>query len=228
VEKNDKCWYKDVCNVECTDTCIRYYEMKFLMEHSNLPKSKQVIPPKLQPQTIDEEAFSQLATIKNNITSFVENGLNLYIYSKNAGNGKTTWSIKLLLKYFDNIWSGNAFRVRGLFVHVPTLLNKLKMFNSQDEEFEELKKNLVIADLVVFDDIGANTLSNYDYSQLLSIIDQRLFEGKSNIFTSNFSPATLSNSSFGGKLVDRIASDYCIQFKGESRRGNSLEVIDNG
>ena len=30
--RNEKCWYKNVCGVECEPNCLRYIEMKFLMD----------------------------------------------------------------------------------------------------------------------------------------------------------------------------------------------------
>jgi len=201
-ERFSDCWYKQVCENECSNSCIRYLEMSYLMNSSGLPKAKQ-IPKSLTPEKIDFEAFTELADIKDNIVEFVENGNNLYIASKYNGNGKTSWSIKLLLKYFNEIWPGNGFRVRGLFVHVPTLLLRLKDFERVDESLNELKHNLISADLVVWDEMGSDYLSSYDLTQLLTFLDQRDLEEKSNIFTGNLLDKDL-NLKVGPKLYSRI------------------------
>lgn len=211
----EKCWYKNVCKSECTDTCIRYLEMQFLMDSSGLPENKQT-PEKLCPGS-DLENFQKLQSIKDSIESFVVNGNNLLLTSPYTGNGKTSWAIKLLLKYFDKIWAGNGFKVRGLFVHVPTLLLKLKNFN--DPISEEYKDNLINVDLVVWDDIGSVNLSAYDSNQLLALLDTRLATGKSNIYTTN-----LDESSFekflGQRLKSRIWNTATkIELKGRDRRG---------
>ena len=58
--------------------------------------------------------------------NFVKNGENLYIFSKNFENGKAIWAIKLMQNYFNQIWAGNGFTQRGLFIHVPSFLTKFK------------------------------------------------------------------------------------------------------
>ena len=46
--KKEDCWYASVCNNVCSDTCIRYREMKYLMDNSGIPKPQQM-PLKLIP-----------------------------------------------------------------------------------------------------------------------------------------------------------------------------------
>lgn len=106
-------------------------------------------------------------------------GENLYIYSQNFGNGKTTWAIKIMQNYFNKIWLGNGFKERGLFIHIPTFLTKFKeVINKKDEEFEEMKKQLIEVDLVIWDDIATGKLTDYDYTNLLTYIDQRKLNRK--------------------------------------------------
>lgn len=201
---NQKCWYKEVCLYRKCSGCIRFTEMNYLMQHSGIPEAKQK-PIDLVPTTdADKKTFSTLNNIKNNIVDFVDNGSNLYIASKSTGNGKTSWSIKLVLKYFDSIWAGNGLRVRALFVHVPTLLLQLKDFKNPINP--EFKKNLEQCDLVVWDDIASTELSNYDYSQLLVYVDARILNEKSNIFTGNITEKDQLNKMLGERLASRIFS----------------------
>ena len=215
---NLECWYSEVCNNTCTPNCIRFLEMQHLMESSRLPKAKQM-PKPLTPEEIDNDAFVQLADIKEDIVDFVNSGKCLYIASRYNGNGKTSWAIKLLLKYFDRVWAGNAFRCRGVFVHVPTLLLRLKDFgNNDDADLNDLKKCLLSADLVVWDEIGSDYLSNYDLTQLLTFLDQRDLEEKSNIFTGNLLENDLLTK-VGAKLYSRIWNGSIkVIFKGSTDR----------
>lgn len=213
--KQPYCWYKEVCEANNCSNCIRYSEMRFLVDNSGIPLNKQY--PKELIGGVDINEFVKLATIKDTIVSFVNQGNNLYICSENTGNGKTSWSIKLLLKYFDNIWAGNGFRVRGLFIHTPTLLNQLKNF--QFPLSEDYKKAILNCDLVVWDDIGSIYLSDYDNSQLISYIDQRVFNGKSNIYTGNIIDASKFKQALGDRLYSRIyRGSEVIVFKGKDRR----------
>lgn len=189
------------------------------MDNSGIPLNKQ------RPQTliadVDLEAYSILADIKSDIVSFVENGENLFICSKYTGNGKTSWALKLLLKYFDEIWAGNGFRVRGLFVNVPTLLLQLKNFSHPISE--EYKRNLMEADLIVWDELASTSISNYDYGNLLMFIDSRVFNEKANIFTSNAVTSEELAKSIGSKLTSRIwNTSQIVEFKGKDRRHGSL------
>ena len=190
----DNCWYKLTCDRfntnECNQNCIRYIEMHYLIENSNIPKGKQ---------------FSNK---------------NLYLFSKNFGNGKTTWAIKLMQKYFDSIWAGNGLTVRGIFIHVPTFLTKFKeVINKKDEDFELLKQQLLKVDLVIWDDIAAGKLTDYDHTNLLTYIDQRKLNGKSNIYTGNLDENELI-SALGNRLKSRVWNDSTIvELYGNDRRG---------
>lgn len=197
---NEKCWYKNVCQYLKCDGCIRFTEMNYLMQNSGIPPAKQK-PIQLTATTDnDKRMFRQLQNIKDNIIDFVDNGDNLYITSKSTGNGKTSWSLKLVLKYLDSIWAGNGLRVRALFVHVPSLLLSLKDFkNPVNPQF---KRNLEECDLVVWDDIASTELSNYDYSQLLTYVDSRIMNERSNIYTGNI----INNNQMCNVLGERLAS----------------------
>ena len=189
--------------------------MKYLMDNSGIPKNRQI--PKSLVADIDLEPYSKLADIKSDIVNFVNNGENLFICSKYTGNGKTSWALKLLLKYFDEIWAGNGFRVRGVFVNVPTLLLQLKNFSHPLSE--EYKHNLMEADLVVWDEIASTNISTYDYGNLLMFLDYRFSSGKSNIFTSNATTPEDVEKSVGAKLTSRIWNcSEIVEFRGKDRR----------
>ena len=185
------------------------------MDNSGIPKNRQI--PKSLIADIDLEPYSKLADIKDDIVNFVNNGENLFICSKYTGNGKTSWALKLLLKYFDEIWAGNGFRVRGVFVNVPTLLLQLKNFSHPLSE--EYKHNLMEADLIVWDEIASTSISTYDYGNLLMFLDYRFSAEKSNIFTSNATTQEDIEKSVGAKLTSRIWNcSEIVEFRGKDRR----------
>ena len=214
----EDCWYKDTCVLKDTcDSCIRFNEVKFLMDTSGIPEAQQV-PLKLIPEESDYAQFKRLDAIKKDIVNFINEGNNLYITSNNSGNGKTSWTLKLMLRYFNEIWSGNGFRVRGMFIHVPTFLNKLKNFENPLPE--EYKNNVLNCDLVIWDDIASTALSQWDYSQLLTYIDSRLLSKKSNIYTSNITNEYKLGEMVGARLCSRIySSSEVIELSGKDWRG---------
>lgn len=223
-EKRTDCWYETYCSKQegtpCTRTniCPRYLEMEYLMENSGLPKAKQKSIELQLYDDCDEKAYERLSEIKCDIVDFVDNRKNLIIAGENTGNGKTMWSIKLLHKYFDQVCMGNHFRVRGVFVHVPTFLLEVKDFTNPLSK--RIKQNVLNADLVVWDDIGSVNMTNLDYNNLLLLIESRIFAEKSNIFTTNITTEKQFLDNCGQRLTSRIwLGSEIIILKGEDKRG---------
>lgn len=231
------CWYKNVCSrVDtdlCTDVCIQFYEMIHLLKYSGIPESLYK-PIELYPEACDINAFKRLAEIKTNIKDEIQKGLNLYIYSRNCGNAKTSWAIKLLQSYFHSVSYGNGIRPRGFFIHTPSFLIDRKMTFKDSDESNKLvsvkddlgnelitMNNLLNIDVIVWDEIGVKGMSQFDYLNWLSILDQRILRGKSNIFTGNVNQEDLE-AILGHKLISRVwSSSEIIEFKGRDRRGGN-------
>ena len=214
--KNTDCWYIEVCDDDCSN-CIIYPQMKWQFDNSGLPKSKYK-PIKLTPQPVDKSAFKQLADIRKNIDQFVKDGKNLYICSTTPGNGKTSWAIKMLQTYFHYVAEGNLFNVKGMFVSVPNLLIKMKDFDNPN--LAEFKENLQSTDLLVLDDIAVTGLSQFDYLQLFTLVDNRMLAEKSIIFTSNNVTLDDLEKSVGVRLASRVwRNSTIIELRGDDRRG---------
>lgn len=217
----DECWYKEVCPLcpeKCHYNCLRYAEMLNLVQQSNIPESKWT-PLKLRPGK-DREAFIRLQNIKENIDSWVKSGKCLYIFSDNFGNGKTSWSIKLMLAYFNEIWPGNGFRRRGIFISVPEFMDRSReIINNRDEEFVKLRNDIIDCDLVIWDDITSTKLTDFNHSLLLNFIDARALANKSNIFTGNVSYDGMVKN-LGGRLASRVwNTSEVIEFVDQDKRG---------
>lgn len=205
MDRNEHCWYKEVCDKESCNLCTKFLEMNFLMSNSNLPLAKQKII-KLQVPDKDRDAYKKLGEIKQNIDDFVYNGKNLYIGSEHTGTGKTSWAIKLMHSYFNCVWEGNGFKERALFIHVPMFLMKCKEFNENDRDFVKLRKLIMEVDLVVWDDIASTDMSGYDLGQIEPFIDYRLLSELSNIFTCNYADREKLKKVVGERLTSRIWS----------------------
>ena len=227
-EVNNKCWYKDICSMidkgDGCHMCTKYFKMNYLMTHSNLPEAKQK-PIKLSPTTDnDKKMFKKLDTIRRNIDYFVYEGHNLLIASDNTGNGKTSWAIKLLHKYFEYSWEDTDLKPIGIFVHVPKLLLQLKDYDNPLPT--TFLKSLEECDLVVWDDIGDVELSNHDYHQLLSLLDQRMLSERSNIFTSNITTYRKLAKVLGERMASRVfdSSELIILDGGDKRYGSFTDT----
>lgn len=150
----------------------------------------------------------------------IRNGSHLYLTNNCIVTHNTSWSIKMLQEYFNQVWLGNRYRCRGLFIFVPSFLNDIKKnINNPSAEFSEFVNRIKIADLVVWDDIGANKLSEFDHTQLLSYVDQRNLDLKSNIYTGNLDYDQLLEA-VGTRLASRIWNNSIqVEILGTDRRG---------
>ena len=220
------CYLKASCNGKDCDTfCIRKYKMDSLYSAALMTESqKQHIALRVDADGTDLEQFKQLAGIEQNICKFVEEGKNLYLHSAIPGNGKSSWSLRLIEAYFNKIWARSEPKCRALFISVPRFLLALKdNITNKSEYVEYIKENVLEADLVVFDDIGSKIGSEFELSHLLSIIDNRLALGKSNIYTSNLNRQQLYTA-LGERLTSRVANmSIDIEFFGSDKRNLKLE-----
>lgn len=211
-----KCWYKDYCNMasnDCQRTCHRYLEMNCLINNSGMKKVEKYLKQIVAPEE-DLDAYMELASIKNSMDTFVEEGRNLFITSSNFQNGKTTWALKLMYKYFDLIWNGNGFVPRGYFLYVPDFLDSMRSFEFKNTpEYAEINRMLNNASLVVWDDISTNNLSQQDQNTLNRYIDKRLQRDLSNVFTGlDFTKHPIE---LGSKLKNRLENSKVIRLNGE-------------
>lgn len=213
------CWYKRICTEQCSENCIRYKLMYSLFKQSNLPEAlwdyKELVC-----YEKDLSAYKKLQAKSEAILNFIEAGNNLYIYSENCGNGKTTWAIRLMYSYFDKIWHKSCFDCKALFVSVPKFLYNCKRSISQDVKgFGELCNLISEVDLVIWDDIGEMKASDYEHQILFQYIDDRINSKKSNIYTSNKNKEQLEDV-LGVRLASRIYNcSECIEFLEEDKRG---------
>ena len=220
MEKNFTTWddSKEISGIE-----------KYLLQRANIPKY-QWIEDKLIPTDGDEDAFSRLLDIRNNLREFVcSEKNNLIICSSSIGNGKTSWAVKLMLTYIEK----NAHRLIytdekevdklfdiALFCSVIPFLVEMKQFGNNSNTYE-MYSRLKKSELVILDDIGVSTMSQYDYNILYAIVESRLFAGLPTIFTTNAtSEDELRNSLGGPRLANRIwATSEIINIKGLGLRG---------
>lgn len=216
-QRNSNCWYLQVCQDDCF-MCKTYLELKWQMDNSGLPaKLQRPIDMYLSDvNRVDKKAYERLKAIRKDIVRHVKNGDNFYLCGR-AGNGKTSWAIKLLQTYLHFKASGNYEKLQGMFVSVADLLIKLKDFDNPVTK--EFRDNLEEVPLVVWDDICITNLSKYDYSQFYTLINNRMLAGKSNIFTTNISDKETLEDVFGERLVSRIySSSEIIELKGGDMR----------
>jgi len=99
------------------------------------------------------------------------------------------------------------FSKKYIFIRVPELLQKLKKSFSagpQENNEQDLIDLYSKASLLVLDDIGTELTTNWAYSILYLIVDNRYNEMLPTIFTSNLSLEQLMRRFVDERLVSRI------------------------
>lgn len=220
---NDNCWMKDNCNhIDCNTFCLKYFKIKTLFDKCLIPTSRrETTPLYLDKDLIDENAYKCLKNIQQNIEQFIKDGKNLFLWSNITGNGKTSWAIRMLTSHIYNVWSSSKLESIVLFINVPRFLQEIKFnIENRSEYIQTIIKYAPSCDLIVWDDIGTKTSTEFETSYLLNIIGSRVDDGKSNIFTSNCNGEILANL-LGARLYSRVVlkADYNIELKGKDKRG---------
>lgn len=222
--QESNCWLKDKCKqLHCKDPngCMILFKLDYLYNEANIPLNLRGYKPlRLDADGTDLEEFQLLKNIQDNIETFVANGDQLLIHSKIPGNGKTSWSLRLMQTYFNKIWFRASLNCHGLFINVPYFLIALKDNISEKNSYiQHIKENIEKCDLVIWDDIGHKMGTDYEISNLLSMIESRLLNHKANIFTSNLTDTELQ-AALDGRLASRICNNSInITFKGGDKRG---------
>lgn len=223
VENYKNCAFYSTCNhADCAADkfCIKKYKLDSLYSAALITEAqKKHITLRVDEDGTDLEAFKQLAEIEKTIDKFVAEGKNLYLHSSNCGNGKSSWSLRFVEAYFNKIWVRTEPKCRALFVSVPRFLLAMKEnISIKNDYYNYIKDNIFEADLVVFDDIAAKSGTEWEISQLLSIIDNRVALGKSNIYTSNLNRQQMY-SALGERITSRIANmSIDIELHGADKR----------
>ena len=228
MENIKNCPFFDNCNhSDCDKFCIKFFKTSFYFDEGLIPDNKRVkYPLYIDKDCKDEEAFLRLSQIEKDIVKYIEEGNNLYIYSKNPGNGKTSWAFRLLRSYINNIWFKRSLKPIVLFINVPKFLLELKANISEKSSYiEHILSCVKECDVVVWDDIGSKNGTEFEVSYLLSIIDDRLTNKKANIYTSNLNKEELHNL-LGDRVYSRVYNySECIEFYGKDKRGMTNEQI---
>ena len=219
---NKDCWLKDRCNhTDCNRFCMRHFKLDNLYEKALIPHHlRKHLNLVVDKDMTDLKEFKYLSQLCKDIVNFVDQGNNVYIHSTICGNGKTSWALRIIESYFDQIWIDSDLSCRALFINVPRFLLAIKEDISEKSDYVRfIRNNISKADIVVWDDVGTKTTTSFESETLLSMIDQRQSLGKSNVFTSN-----LSKKEMHDYLGDRLFSRICnmsidIELHGGDKRG---------
>lgn len=146
----------------------------------------------------------------------------LYLFSERPGerlapgNGKTHLAVGILREVVLEVVTRPS-DVR--FAFVPEMLLEIQdTFDNPQSSMLDVVKRYSEPELLVWDDFGAEKLSDFAVRTLYTILYKR--EGRSNIFTSNLTlDAVESRDAYAERITSRIAGDArLVRLRGPDRR----------
>ena len=216
-----RCYADAYCKKDrsaCNELCGGYRVLRALYKLSRIPERYRYNIP-LTPEQVDIPAFEALNGYKERVLEKVEAGEGLYIWGKSTGNGKTSWACKIMSHYFRKIAFDTGLENEGLYIFLPTFLEDLRdYYDSKDPDFEQVLSMVKGCKLLIIDDIGAERVTEWVRERMVSILNTRVSNNLTTIYTSNLSPEELR-----GELGDRISSrvlgsSQVVEIKGGDRR----------
>ena len=231
----NNCWDKATCNEadkegyvdkDNPDFCMKNYKLNYLYTLAQIPvalrKRIALKIDKTEEGKWDLEIFKQLNEISLHTKEMVAEGKNVYIYSNGSGNGKTSWALRIVQNYFEEIWPDAVLECKALFISVPRLLQALKSSINSKTDLDyvnTIKANITTADIVIWDDIGSKDATVFEAENLYVLLEMRINTGKANIFTSNLNYNEL-HEALGDRLSSRIYNgSETFEIRGKDKRG---------
>lgn len=220
-----RCWAEPYCKWKregrtCTEQCDGYVWLNVLFRQSNIPKKYQYAPKNFNTTGEDKPNYVVIKEISEDVLTWVNDGNNLYLYG-NSGTGKTTLATLIARQYIRYAVADAGLEPIVYFIRTFEFLDQIRsQFDHPTDDFEGTLDIVKNVNLLIVDDLGAEKPSNWVSEKLLSIIDYRLGEMKSTIFTSNLDLSEMGKH-LGDRIADRLKTCQQLQFIGESKRGVS-------
>lgn len=224
--EKDNCARRSVCpsynndNI-CNKKCGWWTLFNYATYTGNIP-NRYTQPFKLGYNLDDKEAYIRLNNIKTDIVSWVNGGNNLVIKSVGCGNGKTSWACKMACSYIDKVMWKKQYTPLVLFISVPDIIYSRKQsFGGDENGVDELVAKIEKVDLVIWDDLGTTTMSQFDMEFIFVLLDRRVRGGKANIITTNVANEQKMIDNVGHRIFSRLCDDAeMITFIGMDRRAS--------
>lgn len=180
------------------------------------------IPPKFRPYTLDSYAeVSGRHALVDQLKAWVS-GERWLLLTGDVGVGKSGIAASLLSAWLR---SGQA----GLHVSMPMFFSRIRAtYRDNGDPLDELDVlgAVVSVPLLVLDDLGVVSLSEWGREKLYTLIDQRAAGGHRTIITSNLRvPDGSLEAYLGSRIWDRIRGlADVVNITGESLRGRPVPM----
>lgn len=171
------CKYKKKYDKEQSEIKSKFYEMPYEIRLARMSNIE-----------VEKERVKIIKYLKKFYDNYLkeQTGKGVYLHGS-FGSGKT-YLISALL---NELSKDNS----AIIVYYPEFLRSLKeSFNSDNNDFSEKIEEIKRCDLLLLDDIGAETASSWNRDEILgTILQYRMDNKKSTFFTSNLNLEELEN-----------------------------------
>ena len=151
----------------------------------------------------DTSPHSRLKKIKESMSRYIEtkwweSKQGIYFFSEEAGSGKTLLACIVMNEIFEK------YSVSTQAITMIEIFNKItETFNNELVSIESVTNPLKAVDILLIDDIGVEKHSEFREESLYDIINHRMMNNKTTIFTSN---KTLDQLPYENRIKSRIKS----------------------
>ncbi len=198
--------------------CKAKFRLDKALELSNIPT--EYINSNIYNFSKDSPVYGKIKVLVGDVILNVSNGCNYYFWGKNVGTGKTFTALTLLNHYIYKSCLTGAFDFEnplGMYVSYPDLMNDLRYKRDNEVVFQQVEKVKNVP-VLVLDDIGSGTISDFTVEQTYLIVNYRFNNKFSTITTSNMTPRDLGEL-IGQRNASRLLRDaMLLEFKGKDRR----------
>lgn len=203
--------------------CSAKFRLDSALKLSRIPKIYKEANMYNYKEDEDNKKISQfLSEVVDNIVSVIDEGTNFFFFGATPGTGKTYSAFVILNHYIYKTCVSSKFDFEnplGVYVVHADLIDDLRYRRDLDE-VQNILKQINEVPLLIMDDIGSGTSSAFSRDQTYLIMNNRMNNGLSTIYTSNLTIAELRKPEvLGARNVSRLISNAVgIEFNGKDRR----------
>jgi DNA replication protein DnaC len=190
--------------------CFRSQELEILYEQSNIRTMLETENfSRLTYDHVSDEDLINLRAAVDSAQEFVHNFKTDYrnlVFYGTVGTGKSFLSgciaAELLKQYYS-----------VLYLSSQRLFDKIAVASfggGSREDREELFRDLYDCDLLIVDDLGAETMNNFVSTQLFTLINERHLRRKATIISTNLSLTELRDR-YSDRILSRLTGSYTFR-----------------
>jgi DNA replication protein DnaC len=229
-EECNDCMAKSWCKIYSGEVqgsknpwCSAKYRLDKALELSRIPKL--YLNANIYNYELDKNnkrIFNIITKVVDDITSYINEGINFFFFGANPGTGKTFNASVLVNHYIYKTCLTYQFDFEnplGFYIVYADLMDDLRYRRDLDSVQDTLRLVNKVP-LLLLDDIGSGTNSSFTRDQTYLIINNRINNGLSTIYTSNLAISELKDSeNLGVRNTSRILNNAIGQkFEGKDRR----------